>query len=88
MKSLFAVVFTTDAPIELFCTSMTTVTLRDGHEVKALNCTEFAETSLGMLRLVPKEDHGRPPIALYVRPSHVLFAMQAENAKDFGFLPS
>ena len=88
MKALFAVVFTPDAPIELFCTVMATVTLRGGHEVKAMNCTEFAETSMGLYRLVPKESNGRPPIALWVRPQDVLFVMQAERPSDFGFLPA
>lgn len=88
MKPLFAVVFTDQAPTELFFVSMTTVALRDGREALAMNCTEFAETSLGFLRLVPKQEGEKPPMALYVRQEHVLLAMQIERASDFGFQPA
>lgn len=87
MKSVFAVVFTPEAPVDLFCAPMFTVPLQDGREVIALNCTEFQETSMGMFRLVPKEDGDKPPVALYVRPEHVLFAMQGERLFQFGFVP-
>ena len=88
MKPLFAVVFTQDAPTELFCIPMTTVTLPNGQKVQALNCIEFAETNSGLLRLLPKlENPESPSMALYVRQEHVLFAMQADHPSSFGFLP-
>lgn len=89
MKPLFAVVFTQDAPTDLFCIPMTTVTLPNGQKVQALSCTEFAETNLGFLRLLPKseQDGKQPSMALYVRQEHVLFAMQADQPSSFGFLP-
>ncbi|WP_294768595.1 hypothetical protein [uncultured Rhodoferax sp.] len=87
MKPLFAVVFTQDAPTELFCIPTTMVTLQNGQRVQALSCTEFAETKLGFLRLLPKSvDEKQPSMALHVHPQHVLFAMQADQPSSFGFL--
>lgn len=86
VNPVFGVAFTPNAPLpEMFPVQVIATNLGP---VRVANCTSVDQTFGGFLRLVPKSESGASAVALHIHPMYILWAIQAETAKQIGFAPS
>lgn len=86
MKTIFMVALAPHAPLDVLYKLVKPVTGSSGATYPTLTCSEFQETSTGLIRLVPLEMQGAETLSVYLHATDIQCVMELSRQPSVGFL--